>query len=400
MTALGVSIGTTRIGVLERFGDESEAFTFDERFTTSTMTARPVLGQLFEDRFPDPIVVGGPISWFANLLPQGAMRKWRARLYGIDEDDSFELLSILGSDLPGAVRMSPVEPLSPGSRGKRSPREASPVHDDRFRFSLAGNQWKLSARSHGRGLTTNADAEGIAYIAKFHSPEYPDLPQCEFATMNWANKCGIQTPEFAIKATDDFDELPDGMPVGDGKVFICKRFDRELERRIHIEDFAQILDRPPSHLYHGAYEEIARVLRWISPESVHEYLRVLIFNLLSGNGDAHLKNFSVLYRDGRVAVLTPAYDLVTTIVYVGQKKENLALKLFGEDRFPAITEDHILRLATEGGLDESASKTLLREVVERTVSTWELPDVREEFTSRHRERIDSHIQDMKHRILS
>ena len=185
--------------------------------------------------------------------------------------------------------------------------------NDRFRFSLAGAQWKMSARSAGRGLTTSAEALGREFIAKFHSPEYPDLPQCEFATMKWAQCVGMNTPEFELRSVSDFDAIPEDMPTGNGLVFVTARFDRVNSRRIHMEDFAQILDRPPGHeQYRGNYEEIASLLRWISPNSIDEFIKLVVFNLICGNGDAHLKNFSVLYDNGRDAALSPAYDLVST----------------------------------------------------------------------------------------
>ena len=108
----------------------------------------------------------------------------------------------------------------------------------------------------------------VQNIAKFHAPEYPGLPQCEFATMIWAKESGVETPNFELRSIADFDSVPDEMPTGDGTVFVIERFDRRDEKRIHMEDFGQILDRPPGDpQYHGTYEEIASVIRWIAPES-------------------------------------------------------------------------------------------------------------------------------------
>ena len=194
MSALRVWLNAIEVGVLEHFDDESESFTFAEQYLDAHIDARPILGQLFEDRIPKSIHVGGPIGWFDHLLPQGAMRRWRSRLLGIDESDGFSLLTNLRENLPGAVILTPTESLLHHRSEKKS--DSDPLRDEGqpFRFSLAGAQWKLSARPSGRGLTTNATAHGTEYIAKFHSPEYPDLPRCEFATMQWAQKSGIQRP--------------------------------------------------------------------------------------------------------------------------------------------------------------------------------------------------------------
>ena len=183
MAALLVRVGDFEVGVLECFDDESQRFSFHPRYISALSDSRPVLGQIFEDRYPNSIHVDGPICWFTHLLPQGVMRRWRCRLLGLDEDDSFGLLSALGENLPGAVTLTPttavwnrLAPLPTAGDFRRGRRRG-------VRFSLAGAQWKLSARSSRGGLTTTAASGGTAYIAKFHAPEYPGLPQCEFATM-------------------------------------------------------------------------------------------------------------------------------------------------------------------------------------------------------------------------
>jgi serine/threonine-protein kinase HipA len=184
VSALSVSLGDIEVGVLEHFDDESEAFTFSKSYLSAHIDHRPVLGQIFEDRFPRSIDNGGPFGWFDHLLPQGVMRRWRARLNTLDVDDGFGLLTLLGDNLPGAVVLRPTESTFKKSQKAIQNLALQPA-DPQFRFSLAGAQWKLSANLQGRGLTTNAQTSGIEYIAKFHSPEYPELPNCEFATMSW-----------------------------------------------------------------------------------------------------------------------------------------------------------------------------------------------------------------------
>ena len=65
--------------------------------------------------------------------------------------------------------------------------------------------------------------------------------------MSWARAAGLCTPEFTLRHVSDFDQIPEEMPTGDGKVFVIERFDRTHTGRVHIEDFGQILDRPPGH---------------------------------------------------------------------------------------------------------------------------------------------------------
>ncbi len=402
MSALEVSVNGTVVGILERFEDERHCFSFFPQYSNTLLEQRPILGQIFEDRFPNPIDVGGPIGWFTNLLPQGAMRRWRAKLYGIDIDDTFQLLEILGDDLPGAVTLRRTESQSFGAKQRASMpiRSRRLVEDDKFRFSLAGAQWKLSATNLGRGLTTTANRSDIHYIAKFHSPEYPGLPLLEFATMNWAKCSGVQTCDFALRTIDDFDVVPEELPRGDGTVYVCRRFDRDADRRFHIEDFAQVFDRPPgADQYLGSYEEIARLLRWLSPKSCEEYLRLIVFNLLCGNGDAHLKNFSLLYEEGRRVVLAPAYDLVSTVVYYPSGRENLALRMYGTDQFTELTRRELFRLATECGMEADWSQRFISETVASVADCWHSKKVREHFTLLQQERIQQHLVSIQSRLV-
>lgn len=396
MSALVVRLGSVEIGVLERLDDEKQRFTFCEEYATSLISSRPVLGQIFEDRFPHALSVDGPICWFAHLLPQGVMLRWRSKLLGLDEIDSFGLLCQLGNDLPGAVTLTPGEailrpeyPALPGAAPHAEP------HSLLFRFSLAGAQWKLSARSSGRGLTTRALTGGTACIAKFHSPEYPGLPQCEFATMYWAHAAGLRTPKFSLRSVADFDQIPDEMPTGDGQVFVIERFDRNAEDRIHIEDFGQILDRPPGTAqYNGSYEEIASVIRWIAPESAQELLKTIVFHTISGNGDAHLKNFSVLYPDGRNAVLTPAYDIVSTMLYFAPGKEELALTLNGQKKFATVNAQSFNRLIEKLGIEQTAGEVIVQNFTEAAMDAWAQDDIQAKYSAAQVARLKRHLDSM------
>ena len=114
-------------------------------------SVHPLLGQIFEDRFPHPISVDGPICWFAHLLPQGVMRRWRSRLLGLDEDDTFGLLRELGTNMPGAVVLTPTEPILRNQHTETSIEANPPPADDSsFRFSLAAHNG--SSRPDRRGV--------------------------------------------------------------------------------------------------------------------------------------------------------------------------------------------------------------------------------------------------------
>jgi serine/threonine-protein kinase HipA len=393
MTALKVWLRDTEVGVLEQLDDERQRFSFCDVYTSSMMSSRPVLGQIFEDRFPQAISVDGPICWFSHLLPQGVMLRWRSQLLGLDETDTFSLLSLLGGDLPGAVRLTPGESiLKPASFPPLSNLTTPAPGESLLRFSLAGAQWKLSARSAGRGLTTKAHSGGTACIAKFHSPDYPGLPHCEFATMFWARTAGLQTPEFSLRSVADFDQIPEEMPTGDGHVYVIDRFDRTETDRIHIEDFGQILDRPPGqHQFRGSLEEIGSVIRWIAPQSAVEFLRTVVFHVIAGNGDAHRKNFSVIYRDGRHAELSPAYDIVSTVLYRPPGKEDLALTLNNQRSFAAVNLQSFIRLFDALQVERSVGESVVRDFARQALGAWYSPDVQANYTTEQVSLLGKHI---------
>lgn len=396
MNALEVRVGQTRVGILERFEDEKQRFSFCDEYVNAFKSSRPVLGQIFEDRFPAPVSVDGPLCWFTHLLPQGVMLRWRLKLLGLDDFDTFQLLEQLGDDLPGAVILTPCEaPLRPTATLAVKGEDSLETQASLYRFSLAGAQWKLSARSEGRGLTTRAVADGVACIAKFHSPEYPGLPQCEFATMSWARAAGLKVPDFELRHVNDFDQVPEDMPIGDGAVFVIQRFDRTPTGRTHIEDFGQILDRPPGHSqYLGSYEEIASVIRWISPESAEELLKTIVFHVLCGNSDAHLKNFSVTYLDRRNAVLSPAYDIVSTILYLSPGKEELALTLAGQKKFSAVSRDSFSPMIDKLGLDQSTGEKIVRDFRDAALDVWRQGEIQSRYSRIQVERLQKHLDSL------
>lgn len=350
MITLEVRLGSVRVGWLEELDESYARFSFDGDWLANPR--RPILGQLFEDRRPMDIETASiPPCWFAHLLPQGPLRRMIVSNAHLDEDDPFGLLRACGSDLPGAVVL--VEADHAGDRPRpQTPRALSraPIDESnspRLGFSLAGNQWKLSVRYGERGLVVPVRGESGEWIAKFNDPQHGRLPQVEYATTQFAAACGLNTPETRLVHATDFEHLPNELPIGDGSVYLTKRFDRVGAGRVHMEDFGQILDRPPANLYSGDYAELATILGHLCPGSLNDYLRQLVFSVMVGNGDAHLKNWSIQYIDGRTPRLSPAYDLVPTVIY--SRNENLALTLGSSRRFEDIGLSSFDALATAFG---------------------------------------------------
>jgi serine/threonine-protein kinase HipA len=345
---------------------------------------RPVLGQRFEDRRSLRVFKssrpGTLPAFFANLLPEGALRQIVENQ--ATAKDEAELLAILGEDLPGAVVIRPESSRDPLKRsaGKTFTEQTSQVNATQFddlRFSLAGVQLKFSAvQEEDKRFTLPFQGMGGSWILKFGTEQYHSLPENEFWTMSWAKECGIITPAFSIVSASSIHGLDKRFIALGESVFAIERFDRPRNSaRIHQEDFAQILSAhpfDPDSKYRGwSYEGIARFVADIcTMGNLEEYLKRLIFMIISGNTDAHLKNWSLIYSDTRHASLSPLYDFVFVRQYI--KNNRLALPLFNEKDPTKITWKHIEKLEQYllGNGHSFQIKEFALEFIEKCLDTW------------------------------
>jgi serine/threonine-protein kinase HipA len=301
----------------------------------------------------------------------------------------------LGSDPPGALRIVPRDgdslPTDTATelQQARSREGSSPV----LRFSLAGVQLKFSAvqRATG-GLTVPADGVGGSWIVKLPSTRFPGLPENEFAMMELARRLGIDVPETQLLPVGKIGGVPQGIDLVGDNVFAIKRFDRDPSGEpIHSEDFAQVFGVYPDRKYERAsYRNLAQVL-WVESgePGIVEFIRRLVFNILIGNADMHLKNWSLIYPNTRNAQLAPAYDYVSTIAYLPDPK--MALSLVDSKRFDAVTLEQFARLAAKARLPEKITLDTVRETVEAFRSVW--PDFHHPaLGDKTRASINTHLQ--------
>ena len=194
-------------------------------------------------------------------------------------------------------------------------------------------------------------------------------------------------PVEAIKA------LPRDAARLAGNALAVQRFDRgPAAQRIHMEDFAQVFGLFPENKYdRRSYANVAAVL-WAEtgPEDTFEFVRRLIFSVLIGNGDMHLKNWSLLYPNGRTPVLSPAYDFVSTVPYIAD--DNLALNFGGGRSLLGVTKDQVRRFADTARLPVSPLWEIARETVARTVEAWPRLDARDVLPAELRRQIERQIE--------
>ncbi|MBX3201232.1 MAG: type II toxin-antitoxin system HipA family toxin [Labilithrix sp.] len=318
-----VFLDKTLVGQLApNVATQTTRFEFDASYAVEG--SRPVLGRWFEDHdiSPPRRFDGSPLpNYFRNLLPEGALRKVVAARLGPSSLPEYSMLLRLGGDLPGAVRVESDEldegPLDEQERHARAP------HDP-FRFALTGVQPKLSLYEVADRLTVPVEGEHGFWIAKFGTPAYRELVQNEHTMLRWAARCGLNVPEHRVVRARDIDRLPEHFD-SDQPVLLVRRFDREgAGRRIHQEDFAQVFDIAPDDKYVSEHLELdwvhygsigAVVFQLCGFDDFVEYMKRLAFTVLSGNGDAHVKNWALVYPDTLRARLAPVYDFVATVAY-------------------------------------------------------------------------------------
>lgn len=374
VSALGISLFDQSVGVLVRYKDGVTELVFDPDYRSDANRYTLTTGQLKDEKILDsrhrrstritPIL--------ANLLPEGALRSHYVSELKTHEDDDFALLAALGSDLPGGITARPLNSLPPWFTAGGSVIESDDykLPETVQKFSLAGVQMKFSSdRVDGR-FTIGDDRD---WIIKTPSTRHPHVPENEFSVMSLAKAVGISVPKFELIELSDISNLPDVNLPKEHHAYAIKRFDRENGNRVHMEDFAQVFDLYPGDKYKKAnYEKIGRILYTESIDGLgdlQEMARRLIVNILLGNGDAHLKNWTVLFPDRKVPALSPAYDIVSTVVYIPGDHYS-ALNMGREKDWNNITLNHFYYWIERVGPPKRVIERVLNDVIEIATDVW------------------------------
>jgi serine/threonine-protein kinase HipA len=397
LNALAVNLHGRRIGVINRIGGDRHLFSFEQDYIDDAH--RPTLSLSFKGQagglvIPTRAVTARLPVFFSNLLPEGHLRDYLAARADVKPQREFFLLAVLGADLPGALIVAPMEQAAQAGAEQVADRDGGErVPEAALRFSLAGVQLKFSAVLEASGgLTIPAGGMGGSWIVKLPSGRFPAVPENEYTMMALARAVGIEVPRTELVDIRDIGGLPTDAGAMEGKALAVQRFDRGVKgETIHMEDFAQVFGLYPEDKYHyRSYANIAAVL-WaeIGEGGTYEFFRRLVFSVLIGNGDMHLKNWSLLYPDRRTPVLSPAYDLVATLPYI--PKDNLALTFGGSRSLGEITTDQVRRFANAARLPASPLWPIVSDITDRSVAAWEQLAEKDLLPENMRKAIGEHI---------
>ncbi len=190
------------------------------------------------------------------------------------------------------------------------------------KMSIQGVQPKLSAVLNiKKGSFDLVDIRG-RYILKPQHHLFPELPQNEDLTMRLAASIGIEVPLHGLIYSKD-----------GSLTYFIKRFDRKGQKdKIAIEDFAQLAGLNRDTKYNYSMEKLVKLIDEYCTFPAIERARlfkIVLFNYLIGNEDMHLKNYSIILRNGKVE-LSPAYDLLNTSIILQGEIEEIALTMEGK----------------------------------------------------------------------
>lgn len=359
MEALNVYLSGRFAGVLSRDDAGRLSFRYDSEYLALGYEAISVTLPLSAEPYQERDIM----AFFSNLLPDEGVRRTIAEILRLPFEDTFGILKEIGGDCAGAIAF-----WEAGKERAEEIREYKSLTeeesfkilteldrrplgiDDEFRgISGAGAQDKLIACLDGKVLKLPLKGTPSTHIIKPDIERFENSVFNEYFVMRLAKACGLNVAKCDI------------LTLKDRHFYVTERFDREVVNgrvtRLHQEDFCQLLKCRPEIKYQDqggpSLVECVKLIREtlrLPAVDVLEFVDRVIFNFLVGNGDAHGKNFSVLYRNGQPR-LSPAYDIISTTVYPAISKK-MAMKFDGEYNFRWITKGKVVRTFERGGIGE------------------------------------------------
>ncbi|MDB5961485.1 MAG: hypothetical protein JWP59_2779 [Massilia sp.] len=275
-------------------------------------------------------------------LPEGYLLDWMRQSFGKTMKlDDFNLLALTGRDMIGRVQCriegADSEPVDAGESlsdilsypGSEALFESLALKYAQM-SGISGVQPKVlipEKKQHaGDDVIVKSIVKDRNLIIKAAGDDFADLAENEFHCMSIAKNAGLNMPEFWLS--------------DDRGLFVVERFDLDGQGGyLGFEDMTSLMGFQNHEKYDSSYEMVAKAIAaFTAPQYRHralgEFFRSLVLSVVLRNGDAHLKNFGLLYThpDAGDASLSPQYDLVNTTVYL--PRDTLALKMNKSKSWP------------------------------------------------------------------
>lgn len=377
--------GTSRFIATEEYLDDRNRATLS---ASIVMPGGDALSRSSLDGHTDPNLYCGQQlpPFFAGLMSEGILRLRLAATRREDRDkDDFGILAAAGQDLPGAIIAVPADlaklPLSlskieiDGHSKVWAP--IAPEGATAGGALLSGVQDKLALfYSHDDQLyRTPQNGELSNVVAKLPKVEDDSQARSEYLCMTLARLAEINVARCRLVPMKKIVGLPDLVrQLGPNTHFLAvDRFDRSPEGPVHIEDVCQFLGMLPGQKYAGVKKFVLflQMLNRLGTKGISDiqqfFMRQAV-NTLIGNSDAHLKNHSVLYRNGIFPELSPAYDIVclSALPNFRSLHTNVAIDKFQRKE----TLDLYCAVAQEAGIAQLAVKVAVKRAVELALDRW------------------------------
>lgn len=324
--------------------------------------------------------------FFEGLLPEGFSRSAVANWIKTDAEDYLTILAVLGRECIGTLKIVKEGEDSDHAGYKLLTvdrvKELASEGAAKSTQMLMESHLSLAGASGKVGLYYDVDndewylPEGVApsnYIVKQSHVRLSGIVLNEQLCMLTARELGIDVPNSFILNT--------GKGTDSEILFATERYDRitnskkridglQVPFRLHQEDFAQALGIPSSQKYEtekkGYLSKMFRLIREYAADPLTEQIKLwkrICFNVLIGNGDAHIKNYSLLYNENlRKIELAPAYDIVCTRCY--HLRDEMSMYIGDEIDFNNIGRSAFITAAVEVGLTERMALKILDEVAD------------------------------------
>ncbi len=330
-------------GVLES-GRDGISFTYDADAEKSISPLLPVRNEKWKER--------DILPFFSNLLPDEWERELRAVSLSLRPKQTLPFLSATACDTPGAVSVLPhgeipycgyreISEEEISEKMERRENESLLFWGGRTCVTIGGAQSKMCfMKDGGRWYIPEGNAPSDV-IVKPHSL----YAENEVLVTELASLCRFRVPQVELHEFVNH------------KAVVSKRYDRKDGIRLHQLDMCQLSSVLPSNKYEtdggpGVRSVISAIRKYSSSpdEDVREFCRMLVFNTIVGNCDAHAKNFSLLYDEDMSSLrLSPFYDLVCTTIYPFLERK-LAMKIGKKRNIDTVMREDILSI---DGFDES-----------------------------------------------